>query len=158
MMLPIMGDKPNSNTESLASPMTILRQARGFTLIEALVLVLVVVILVTSLYIGIIYAEKSLATNYRDRVVTLLLVGELEMEYYRHENGQPFLLVNNKDYIIQELDRGRPITGKMTVSARVGTDVTNDRAIPYTALTATMTWKDPFTKQNRTLSMREDFF
>jgi len=157
MKLPIMGEKPNSHSE-ITSPMTILRQARGFTLIEALVLVVVMVILVTSLYIGIIYAEKTLATNYRDRVVMLLLAGQLELEYYRHENGQPFQLQNNKEYVIQELERGRPITGKMTISAREGTDVTNERSIPFIALVATMTWKDPSTQQTRTLSMREDFF
>ncbi len=153
-----MGENPNSDNESKANPMTILRQARGFTLIEALVLVLVIVVLVTSLYIGIIYAEKTLATNYRDRVVTLLLVGQLELEYYRKENGQPFQLQNNREYVIQELDKGRPITGKMTITARVGNDVSNDRSLQFTALTATMTWKDPSTKQVRTLSMREDFF
>ena len=71
-----MGEKTYSKNE-IANPMTILRQARGFTLIEALVLVVVLVILITSLYIGIIYAEKTLANNYRDRVVMQLLAGHL---------------------------------------------------------------------------------
>ncbi|HAN40585.1 MAG TPA: hypothetical protein DCQ12_01500 [Candidatus Cloacimonas sp.] len=157
MKLPIMGEKPNSKHEKI-NPMTILRQARGFTLIEALVLVVVLVILTTSLYIGIIYAEKTLATNYRDRVVMLLLAGQLELEYYRHENGQPFQLQKNVEYVIQQREKGHPITGRMSVTASVGTDVTNERSIPFTALTATMTWKDPTTDQVRTLSMREDFF
>jgi len=152
-----MGEKTYSKNE-IANPMTILRQARGFTLIEALVLVVVLVILITSLYIGIIYAEKTLANNYRDRLVMQLLAGQLELEYYRHQNSIPFQLQNNKEYVIQVPEKGRPITGKMTITAQVGRDESNERSIKFTALIATMVWKDPYTHQNRSLSMREDFF
>lgn len=141
-----------------ARPMNILRQARGFTLIEALVLVLVIVILIISLYIGIIYAEKTLATNYRDRVVMLLLSGEMEMEYYRHSRSWPFQLQNAQEYVIQTLDDGHTIVGRMTISAHSGMEVSNMHTLNYVSLTATMTWRDPVTKQERTIRMREDYF
>jgi len=138
--------------------MSILRQARGFTMIEALVLVVVIVILMVSLYIGIVYAEKTLATNYRDRVVTLLLAGELEMEYYRHTRGHSFELQSGREYVIQEFERGRPLKGRLTVSALSGMETSNQRTLNFVALTATMTWTDPVSKQPRILRMREDYF
>ncbi len=158
IMLQIMGKDTIQQDVQASSPMTILRQARGFTLIEALVLVVVCVILIVSLYIGITYAEKTLATNYRDRVVTLLLAGELEMEYYRKATSQPFQLQNGVEYVIQERDKGRPITGRMTVIAQSGMEASNQRPLRFVALTATMTWVDPSTQKNRTLRMREDYF
>ncbi|HPN40392.1 MAG TPA: hypothetical protein PKX36_02595 [Candidatus Cloacimonadota bacterium] len=138
--------------------MSILRQTRGFTMIEALVLVVVIVILIVSLYIGIVYAEKTLATNYRDRVVTLLLAGELEMEYYRHTRGYDFQLQNSQEYVIQEFDRGRPLTGRLTISSLSGMETSNQRTLNYVALTATMTWIDPVSKRPRVMRMREDYF
>ena len=139
-------------------PMTILRQDRGFTLIEALVLVVVMVILFLSLYIGIIYAEKTLATNYRDRVVMLLLTGELEMEYYRHANGRPFQLQYAQDYVIDELGKGKTVRGKMTITAQSGREISNLHNLEFVAVTAAMSWIDPITKQQRIIRMREDYF
>ena len=139
-------------------PMTILRQDRGFTLIEALVLVVVMVILFLSLYIGIIYAEKTLATNYRDRVVMLLLTGELEMEYYRHANGRPFQLQYAKDYVIDELGKGKTVRGKMTITAQSGREISNLHNLEFVAVTAAMSWIDPINKQLRSRSMREEYF
>lgn len=138
--------------------MNILRQARGFTLIEALVLVVVIVILIISLYIGLIYAEKTLATNYRDRVVTLLLAGELEMEYYRHSRSWAFQLQNAQEYVIQEFDRGRVLRGRMTITAQSGMEISNQHSLNYVSLVATMVWKDPVTKLDRVIRMREDYF
>ena len=154
----IMGSNSTVPEAKSSGPMTILRQNRGFTLIEALVLVLVIVILVVSLYIGIVYAEKTLATNYRDRVVTLLLAGELEMEYFRHSRGYPFQLQTGKEYVIQEFGRGQVLRGRMTISAESGAEISNQRPLNFVALTATMTWIDPVTKQSRVLRMREDYF
>lgn len=151
-------DQLENQDGKLLLPNRILRQARGFTLLEALVLVVVMVILFLSLYTGIVYAEKTLATNYRDRVVTLLLAGELEMEYYRHTRGYPFQLQNAQEYVIQEFERGRVLKGRLTVSAQSGIETSNQRPLNFVALTATMTWVDPITKQPRVLRMREDYF
>jgi hypothetical protein len=127
-------------------------------MIEALVLVVVIVILMVSLYIGIVYAEKTLATNYRDRVVTLLLAGELEMEYYRHTRGYNFELQSGREYVIQEFERGRALRGRMTISSLSGMETSNQQPLSFVALTATMTWTDPVTKQPRIIRMREDYF
>ena len=78
-----MDNKANSGAFEL------LRAQGGFTLVEALVLTLVIVVLVVSVYIGVVFAEKQLLVNYRDRVATLLVAGELEMEYYRSSRRRP---------------------------------------------------------------------
>lgn len=139
-------------------PFEFIRRQSGMTLIEALVLVLVIVILVISIYIGVVFAEKQLVTNYRDRVATLLVTGELEMEYYRHSRSQPFLLQTGVEYVIDELTKGKVLTGRMTIELRRGQESSNEQLLDFVYLVATLTWRDPFTKEPRYIRMREDYF
>ena len=47
-------------SSTAVEPFGLLRRQSGFTLIESLVLVVVIVVLVLSVYIGVIYAERQL--------------------------------------------------------------------------------------------------
>lgn len=139
-------------------PQDCVRNQQGFTLIEALVLTAVIVILVVSVYIGVVYAEKTLVTNYRDRVASLLIAGELEMEYYRYSRSRPFLLQQGTEYLIDEMDKGKTLKGRMYVDLKRGKETSNERLLDYVYLEATLVWKDPLTKKDRYVRMREDYF
>lgn len=139
-------------------PLGILKNPGGLTLIELIVLMAVMVVLFLSVYIGVVYAEKTLLNNYRDRVATLLISGELEMEYYRHSRSRPFALQQGTEYVIDELARGRQLKGRMYVNLTRGTESSNERLLNFVSLTGTLVWKDPDTKKDRYIRMKEDYF
>ncbi len=150
-----MKNDPGVQTQSAFAG---LQGQRGITLIEALVLVLVIVILVVSIYIGVIYAEKQLLTNYRDRVATLVLSGELEMEYYRRSRNQQFELQVNRPYVLDYIGKDRVLTGYVTIEHRNGQEASNEQLLSFESLIATMIWRDPYTEKERNIKLREDYF
>ncbi len=136
----------------------LLRGQSGITLIETLVLMLVIVILVISVYIGIIYAERQLLANYRYRAATLLVVGELEMEYYRHSRSKPFELQLGREYVLDDRDPEYILRGNMTVEVKSGLESSNEQLLNFKYLEATLSWKDPLNEETRYIRMREDYF
>lgn len=136
----------------------LLRAQGGFTLMEALVLTLVIVILVVSVYIGVVYAEKQLLVNYRDRVATLLVAGELEMEYYRSSRKRPFELQKGREYVLDDIGKSEALIGYMTIELKHGEESSNEQQIKYQILEATLRWVDTTTKKERYIRMREDYF
>lgn len=147
-----MDNKANSKAFEL------LRSQGGFTLMEALVLTLVIVILVVSIYIGVVYAEKQLLINYRDRVATLLVTGELEMEYYRSSRKRPFELQQGREYVLDEVGKSGTLKGRMTIELKHGIESSNEQVINFQYLEATLRWMDTTTKKERYIRMREDYF
>lgn len=147
-----MDNKANSRAFGL------LRAQGGFTLVEALVLTLVIVILVVSVYIGVVYAEKQLLVNYRDRVATLLVAGELEMEYYRSSRRRPFELQQAREYVLDDIGKSETLKGRMTIELKHGEESSNEQVIKYQILEATFRWMDTTTKKERYIRMREDYF
>lgn len=141
-----------------ASPFELLRKQNGISLIETLVVVLVIVVMVISIYIGIVYAERQLLTNYRDRVATLLINGELEMEYYRYSRSNPFELQVNKQYVLDDLDPDHVLFGYMTVERKSGQESSNEQLLDFIYLEATFKWMDQVTQRERYIRMREDYF
>lgn len=137
---------------------SLLRKQRGITLIEALVLVMVIVVLVLSIYIGVVYAEKQLLTNYRDRVAMLIVAGELEMEYYRHSRSQPFSLPKNVEVVIDDLNPEVILTGRLSIDLKRAQESSNQQLLDFLYLEGTVVWRDPYTKENRFIRMREDYF
>ncbi len=137
---------------------SLLRRQSGFTLLEALVLMLVIVILVISIYIGVVYAEKQLLTNYRDRVATMLIAGELEMEYYRHTRSKPFELQTNRQYVLDDRDPEHILWAYMTIQRRVAQESSNEQLLNFVILEGTLKWIDPATQKERMIKMREDYF
>ena len=145
-------------SSTAVEPFGLLRRQSGFTLIESLVLVVVIVVLVLSVYIGVIYAERQLLQDYRDRVATLLVTGELEMEYYRHSRSKPFELQVNKEYVIDDSNPNHILRGKMTITQVAAQETSNQQLLNFVYLNAVMRWIDPSNQKERTISMREDYF
>ncbi len=149
----------NSQTgRGLSRPRGLLRRQSGITLLETLAVVAVIAVTVLTIYIGIVYAEKQLLTNYRDRVATLLITGELEMEYYRHSRSKPFELQVNKEYVIDDLNPDHILRGNMTIVSRNAQESSNEQLLSYTYLEATLNWIDPGSQKPRFIRMREDYF
>lgn len=146
------------STSRRPAALDLLHRQSGITLLEALVLMLVIVILVVSVYIGIVYAEKQLLTNYRDRVATLLVAGELEMEYYRHSRNQPFELQVNRQYVLDQLDRDHVLNAYMTIERKSAQESSNQQLLNFQYLEATLKWIDPANNKERYIKMREDYF
>lgn len=149
---------PIQRPEEKGRAFSLLRGQSGITLIETLVLMLVIVVLVVSVYIGIVYAERQLLTNYRYRAATLLVVGELEMEYYRHSRSKPFELQRGREYVLDDRDPEHILRGNMTVEIRSGQESSNEQLLNFKYLEATLSWQDPVTEETRYIRMREDYF
>lgn len=145
-------DRPSCRPDEL------LRKQSGMTLIESLVLMLVVVILIVSVYIGVVFAEKQLLINYRDRVATLLVSGELDMEYYRHSRSKPFELQTNRTYVLDDLDGAKKLKGLMTIKMTRAQESSNEKQLDYIYLEATLKWVDTISNKERFIRMREDYF
>ena len=148
----------NNNDMRQGMPFGLLRRQSGITLLETLAVVAVRVVMVLTIYIGIVYAEKQLLTNYRDRVATLLITGELEMEYYRHSRSKPFELQVNKEYVVDDLNPDHILKGKMTIVSRNAQESSNEQLLDYIYLEATLRWMDPGSRKERYIQMREDYF
>ena len=136
----------------------LLRRQNGITLLESIVVMLIIVVMVISIYIGIVYAERQLLTNYRDRVATLLINGELEMEYYRYSRSNPFQLQANQQYVIDDLNPDHILHAYLTIERKTGQESSNEQLLNFVYLEATMRWTDQVTQRERYIRMREDYF
>ncbi|MCB5247856.1 MAG: hypothetical protein LHW57_07525 [Candidatus Cloacimonetes bacterium] len=139
-------------------PLGLLAGQSGITLLETLAVVAVIAVMLVAIYIGVVYAERQLLINYRDRVATLLITGELEMEYYRHSRSKPFELQVNREYIIDDLNPDHILRGKMTIASRNAQESSNEQLLNYVYLEATLRWTEPNSQTERFIRMREDYF
>ncbi|MDD4310663.1 MAG: hypothetical protein PHO32_09805, partial [Candidatus Cloacimonetes bacterium] len=109
----------------------LLKASRGMSLIEVLVIALVLVVMITTIYIGAVYAEKQTRHNYRHRVATFLASGEIEKQYvmYLKKNtlqpftGQEVLIDNTIDF---------PLYGALTLTTRRYVEFSLTKQYPYT--------------------------
>ncbi|MDD4223745.1 MAG: hypothetical protein PHD87_04095 [Candidatus Cloacimonetes bacterium] len=139
-------------------PLGLLAGQSGITLLETLAVVAVIAVMLVAIYIGVVYAERQLLINYRDRVATLLITGELEMEYYRHSRSKPFELQVNREYIIDDLNPDHILRGKMTIASRNAQESSNEQLLNYVYLETTLRWTEPNSQTERFIRMREDYF
>nr|HPH61241.1 hypothetical protein [Candidatus Syntrophosphaera sp.] len=89
---------------------------------------------------------------------TLLVTGELEMEYYRHSRSKPFELQVNKQYVLDDNNPDRVVRGNMTIVSRNAQETSNEQLLNYIQLEATFRWIDPGSRNERYIRMREDYF
>jgi prepilin-type N-terminal cleavage/methylation domain-containing protein len=148
----------SSHNSNDSRSFALLRRQSGVTLIESMAVMLVIVLLIVSIYIGVVYAEKQLLTNYRDRAATLLITGELEMEYYRHSHNKPFELQVNKQYVLDDLDPEHILKGFMTIEIKSANESSNEQLLSYVYLEGTFKWLDTTSNKERFIRMREDYF
>lgn len=135
----------------------LLRAQRGFSLIEVLVTTLVLVVLITTIYMGVVYAEKMVRHNYRHRVATFLASGEIEKQYtlYLKENiMRPF---SGRTVIIDQTEQST-IRGQISVSVGRDVEFYVTKQYPYTYVIAEVNWTDPETNKAQKVKIREDFY
>lgn len=151
-------NQPDTLRQKKASQVIgLLRANKGFSLIEVLLVTLVLVVLITTIYMGVVYADKQVRHNYRHRVATFLASGEIEKQYtlYLKENiMRPF---SGRTVTIDQTEES---TVKGTVSVRIGRDVEYHvtKQYPFTYVVAEVNWTDPETKKPQQVKLREDFY
>ncbi len=130
----------------------------GFTLIEVIISVVILAMVIVTIYIGIIYAETQILNNYRDRVATLLASGELEMQQYYYSKVNGFRLHSGKDVVIDKLPKNKVLMGRLTIELKKDTEFAGGQLYDFRYLLVTVRWKDPGTKKERFITMREDYY
>lgn len=135
----------------------LLRAQGGFSLIEVLVVAVVLVILITTIYMGAVYAEKQVRHNYRHRTATLIASGEIEKQYTLYMKQGIFRPFTSKTVEIDNLDKGI-LQG--TCNLRVGREVEFyvTKQYPLSYVVAEVTWLDPENGKRHTVKLREDFY
>jgi len=130
----------------------------GFTLIEVIISVVILAMVIVTIYIGIIYAETQILNNYRDRVATLLASGELEMQQYYYSKVNGFRMHSGKDVVIDKLPKNKVLMGRLTIELKKDTEFAGGQLYDFRYLLVTVRWKDPGTKKERFITMREDYY
>ncbi len=137
----------------------LLLNQKGITLLEVLVTTLIIVGTILSIYIGVVYAEKQVLNNYRDRVALLLASGEMDRQNYLFVFHNRILEPHpGKQVLIDNLPRGRKLMGTMSIGIRSNTEQYNDKFFPYETVTVTVRWLDPANKKQRNIVLVEDFY
>ncbi len=134
------------------------------TLLEVLVTSLIIVFTLMSIYIGVVYAEKTVLQNYRDRAATLLASGELEQIYYNFStmyNGNPALIPNrySKDVVIDLLPKNKKLTGRLLMEKTFQNEFVSGSMIRAYVVNITIEWKEPTSSMaKRSIVLREDYY
>jgi len=141
----------------------LLKNERGVTLLEMLVTVVVLAVLIISIYVGILYAEKQSILNYRQRAATLLATGELEKQYFYNkyhtkQDDMQFFPVRNKEVAIDVMSTGAPLMGIINVSQMRASEFSGAQQYPYTQVIARVEWQDPRTLEGQYIELREDYY
>lgn len=135
----------------------LLRSQRGYTLIEAMILTVVLAAMVATIYTGVIYADKQTRLNYRHRVATFIASGEIEKQYTIYMKTGQFMPFNGKEITIDDL-MDDVLKGSVTVSVKKDVEYNVAKIYPYSYLTVDVVWVDPISKKNSKVTLREDFY
>jgi len=114
-------------------------------------------VMIITVFIGIIYADRQITKNYRHRVATLLLTGELEKQYTLFHKEGIFHPYTNLPVIIEQTD---DVTVNGTITITVGRERENYMSQNYnfSYLIGEIKWIDPATEKLHYIRMREDFY
>ncbi|GAB1365297.1 hypothetical protein MASR1M36_01680 [Candidatus Cloacimonadaceae bacterium] len=147
----------NAQTGKASQSFGLLRAQGGFSLIEVLVISVVLVLLITTIYMGAIYAEKQTRQNYRHRVATLIASGEIEKQFVQKNKLGTFSSFSGNQVLIDVTEVGN-LYG--SVSVRNGREIEYyvTKQYPLSYVVAEVTWIDPETKKRHSVKLREDFY
>ena len=147
----------NNKTKKANGVFSLLSSQGGYSLAEVLVVAIVMAVMIITIYIGIMYADKQVTKNYRHRVATLMLTGELEKQYTLYMKEGIFSPFTNMPVIIEQTDE---VTVNGTISISVGKDRENYMSGNYdfTYLIGEIRWIDPATEKEHYVRLREDFY
>jgi len=157
MVLNIHTLPENSERDNTNKMFSLLRSQGGYSLAEVMVAAIVMAVMIITVYIGIIYADRQITKNYRHRVATLLLTGELEKQYTLFHKEGIFHPYTNLPVIIEQTD---DVTVNGTITISVGRDRENNMSQNYdfSYLIGEIKWIDPATEKLHYIRMREDFY
>ncbi len=144
--------------ERKASHLTgLLRSQRGFTLIEAMVVTVVLAAMIATIYTGVMYAEKQTRMNYRHRVATLIASGEIDKQYTMYMKLHLMRPFTGRQVVIDDTSEDI-VRGAVTVSTKrdVEFHITKQYTLSY--VTAEVSWIDPASKTTHKVRLREDFY
>lgn len=141
----------------------LLSNERGVTLLEILVTTIVLAVLVLTVYIGIQYAEKQSVQNYRNRVASLMVSGELERQYFinkfnARQDQNRFEIYGNREVVLDYVGRNQPLIAKQSVGRQMGTEFNGAQQYQFNYITARVEWIDPFSGKTHYIQMREDYY
>jgi len=147
----------DTKTKKANGVFSLLRSQGGYSLAEVLVVAIVMAVMIITIYIGIIYADRQITKNYRHRVATLILTGELEKQYTLFMKEKIFRPFTNKPVIIEQTD-DVTVYGYITIS--VYNDIENYMSNTYnfTYLVGEISWLDPASNKKHYVRLREDFY
>ncbi len=135
----------------------LLHGERGVSLIEALLVAFVLAIMIVTIYIGAVYAEKQVRQNYRHRVATLIASGEVEKHYVSYlKNG--FMPVTNSYDVVMDDTEDSKINARVSITKGQAVEYNVAKQYPYTYVSAEVRWLDPDTQKVHTVKVREDFY
>ncbi|PKN72747.1 MAG: hypothetical protein CVU50_06315 [Candidatus Cloacimonetes bacterium HGW-Cloacimonetes-3] len=135
----------------------LLRNQRGFTLIEAMVVTVVLAAMIATIYTGVMYAEKQTRMNYRHRVATLIASGEVEKQYTMYMKVNMMRPFTGKQVVIDDTSENI-VRGAVTVSTKRDVEYNITKQYGYTYVTAEVSWIDPASKNTHKVKVREDFY
>lgn len=141
----------------------LLRDERGITLVEVLVSAVVMVVLITSIYIGIMYAQRETLQNYRHRAATLIAAGEIERQYNYSINHvvqipPQFDLFQNKKIDLVPLTDRKMLEATQSVEVRSVQLVEHGISYDVYELKSIVEWVDPDTRKQMRVVLHEDFY
>ncbi len=131
----------------------------GFTLVELIAAFAIVFIALSSLFVGIHYAEKRITRNYHDRQGIMIASGELEWQYYKK--------TIEKDFDLDGLYKGRAVMGDDfagNINANVALDFSYGLTsgtvnLNQTTLTVMVSWNEPSDEmKSHYVRMVEDYY
>lgn len=135
----------------------LLRGEKGVSLIEALLVTFVLALMIVTIYIGAIYAEKQVRQNYRHRVATLLASGEVEKHYVHYLKNKFMPATSSYDVVMDDTEESK-ITARVSISKDQAVEYNVAKQYPYYYVTAEVRWLDPDTQKAHTVKIREDFY
>lgn len=131
---------------------------QGLTLIEVLISSMVIVVTILTIFIGIVFAEKQLTRNYRDRVATLHASGELDWQYYHKKTYNTFASSLNREVTIDRLPKNRSLRGRLSTAIKEENELAGGSTMIYDVFTVRVTWTEPGDNKTRFIEMKEEFY
>lgn len=135
----------------------LLRGENGVSLIETLMTTFVLALMIVTIYIGAVYAEKQVRQNYRHRVATLIASGEVEKHYVHYLKNKFMPLTTSYDVVMDDTEDSK-INARVSVTQGQAVEYNVTKQYPYYYVTAEVRWLDPDTQKVHTVKIREDFY
>lgn len=132
---------------------------RGFTMMEVVAASAIILVALTSMYIAMIYAEKSVQRTYHDRCATLIAAGELDWQYFYMKSQKHLDEFRPSTVEITRLPDGTALRGSISMALKPpGSNIVQGMSVPFQPVEITVAWREPGDRVNRNVVIRGDFF